>query len=364
MGILLLLIILLSFYLGFAAWLLRGIDSAPTDSSNSLVVPSVSVIVAVRNSRSTIAACLKSLFDQHYPATSLQIIMVDDRSTDGTYEFLERLRSKRPFLLLRNLTENLYSSSKKAALQTAIAEARGELLFFTDADCTPPPNWVRNMSALFTENIGLVAGFSPQVSDKGLWNGLLLCDSAAAAVAAAGTIGWGRGVTCAGRNLAYRKQAYHDVGGFAVLPNSLSGDDDFMLQRIADHPRWGVRYALDPQTVVPARGPQNLRLFLRQKHRHLSAGRHYSTRRQWGYGLFHAANFALWLCAGGGAILDPLYLLPLALKVMIDVALIRRFLRRFYLAVAWHHFLLWEPLYLFYHVYAGVAALLKKPRWN
>lgn len=338
--------------------------SAGRRKRTDTTLPAVSVIVAVRDGESTISTCLQNIIAQNYPRDLLEIIVVDDHSNDDTFHLLQALQKSAGFLILRNLTAAGYESSKKAALELAVAHAHGEILLFTDADCAPPSQWVKNMVSCFSPEVGLVAGFSPQTTADSWWNGFLLCDSAAAAFVAAGTIGWGRGVTCTGRNLAYRKQAYEDVDGFSVLPDSLSGDDDFMLQRIAAHPKWKIRYSLDSQTVVPAQGPQNLRHFLRQKQRHLSAGRYYSSVGQLGYALYHVANFTLWLSAVYGLLADPVCLVPLLAKSVIDGGVLLWFLGLLNIRLKWRYIFLWEPLFLFYHFFSTLSAWLKKPSWR
>jgi glycosyltransferase involved in cell wall biosynthesis len=345
-------------------WLGIGVSAALRRKLSNTMLPFVSVIVAVRDGESTISTCLQSIISQNYPRELLEIIIVDDHSKDDTLRLLQSLQKFAGFLLLRNLTSGGYESSKKTALELAISRARGEILLFTDADCAPPPQWVRGMVSYFSPEVGLVAGFSPQTAIESCWNGFLLCDSAAAAFVAAGTIGWGRGITCTGRNLAYRKQAYDDVGGFAALPDSISGDDDFMLQRIAAHPQWQIRYALDPETIVPAQGPQNLRHFMRQKQRHLSAGRHYSPVGQLGYALYHAANITLWLSAVYGLLEDTPYIVPLLVKSIIDGGALLWFLGLLNIRLKWRYIILWEPFFLFYHIYLTLGSWCKKSSWK
>jgi poly-beta-1,6-N-acetyl-D-glucosamine synthase len=341
-----------------------GISVGKRQNRMDAQLPLVTVIVAVRDGEHTISACLQSIAAQNYPCQLLEIIVVDDHSKDDTLRSLQAMQKSIGFRLLRHLTSSGFKSSKKAALELAIAQANGEILLFTDADCEPPLQWVRKMVFCFTPQVGLVAGFSPQTSAHLWWNGFLLCDSAAAAFVAAGTIGWGKGVTCTGRNLAYRKQAFEDVGGFSALPDSLSGDDDFMLQRITAHPKWQVRYALDAETVVPAQGPQKLSLFLRQKQRHLSAGRSYSLIGQLGYAIYHGANIILWLSAALGIFSATICFAPLLVKITIDGAALLWFMGMLNIRLKWRHIIAWAPLFLFYHVFSTVSAAIKKTSWE
>ncbi|MDZ7370574.1 MAG: glycosyltransferase, partial [candidate division KSB1 bacterium] len=264
--------------------------------------------------------------------------------------------------VLPSLTNSPFQSSKRAALAVGVEYSCGEILLFTDIDCAPPPAWAQTMVSFFEEETLLTAGFSPQTAASPLWNQLLLLDAAAAAFAAGGGIKRGRGVTCTGRNLAYRRSAYTAVGGFAGLPNTLSGDDDFILQRISGLPYGKVRYAFCRQAVVPAVGPPNLRAFFHQKTRHLSAGTAFPLCAKLVYAAFHAANLIIWISALF-VFISPLYALPLVIKLVLDRRALQKFLDPFCLRAGLPAFFLWEILFVVYHLYCGILARSRKLRW-
>ncbi|HWL91915.1 MAG TPA: glycosyltransferase family 2 protein [Phycisphaerae bacterium] len=97
-------------------------------------LPSVSMIVAAKDEAHNIEACIHSLERQTYP--TLQIIAVNDRSTDGTREMLDRLAKECPRLTVRHvaqLREGWFG--KNNAMREGVALAKGDWLCFTDADC-------------------------------------------------------------------------------------------------------------------------------------------------------------------------------------------------------------------------------------
>lgn len=317
---------------------------------------SASILVSVKNEKDAIVDCLTALVAQDFGQEQMQIIVVDDNSSDGTLQRMHAFADESIACIhcLENPNPSKYKSSKKAALEAAVEKARGDILLFTDADCRPEKGWVRSMISMFDDSVGLVAGFSPQTAPGGFWGDVLQIDAASAAFVAAGTIGLGRGVTCTGRNLAVRRRALFDIGGYASLPDSLSGDDDFLLHNISRHPRWKVKYAFDPASVVPAAGPQNVRCFLQQKKRHLSAGRDFQPLSQFLYALFHLANLAIWLALPAAFYFRaPLLLAPLAAKIISDYFCLHYFLNIFQKKIHLKAFLFWEPLFLFYNIFAG-----------
>ncbi|HPN46284.1 MAG TPA: glycosyltransferase [bacterium] len=361
----LLVIILLLIYLSLLAGLLAGLLLPGKPALNSRQ-PFVSIIVAARNEAAALPHCIKALTQQDYPHEKMEIILVDDRSTDNTWTIIQDYARRYPFIHTLQITgAPEWQSGKKSALQQAYTLAQGEFLFFTDADCRPPSTWISEILPLFTDDIGLVAGFSPQQAKTSpAWNGFLFMESLAAALVAAASIGLGRGVTCAGRNLAARASTLRDIAGYTRLPDTLSGDDDFLLQAVARQPRWQCRYSFSPRTHVPAAGPSNLRQYFRQKSRHLSAGKRFSWLQQTGYALYYAANYGLWLAAIAALWINAALVIPLVLKLAADWFVLTLFSKKLHSPFKLQNFLLWQALFPALHLAAAPRAFFSKLTWH
>jgi cellulose synthase/poly-beta-1,6-N-acetylglucosamine synthase-like glycosyltransferase len=91
--------------------------------------PSVSLLVAVKDEAATIASCVTSMVKSHYG--NLEVIVVDDGSTDGTTDILQALRRELGF----NLIVLDRNQGKKNALTRGASAASGQILAFTDSDC-------------------------------------------------------------------------------------------------------------------------------------------------------------------------------------------------------------------------------------
>lgn len=96
-------------------------------------MPDVSVIVPARDAVTTLPALLDALAAQSHP--SVEVVVVDDASTDGTRDLLAR-HPLRP----RVLTSD--GSGSYAARNLGLAAATGEVVAFTDADCCPSVDWL------------------------------------------------------------------------------------------------------------------------------------------------------------------------------------------------------------------------------
>lgn len=95
-----------------------------------------SVIVPVYNSMATLAECLESLLAQEGP--QLEILVVDDASTDGSVELVESFQARDPRVRLLRSNRNL---GPGGARNLAIRASRSRRLLFLDADCVAPPDW-------------------------------------------------------------------------------------------------------------------------------------------------------------------------------------------------------------------------------
>jgi len=334
-------------------WLAAGVIRLPRPVAAPASHPAVSIIVAARDEAEHLEVCLEALSGQEYEG-EWELFIIDDQSVDRTPAIARAAVEQHPgWHAAGNRFIRRWKSSKKGALETAFRQARGEWLLFTDADCTPPPRWLAGMAAAMTHETSLCAGFSPLVAPAStpIWRAFLQVDTLAAALVAAGGIGHHRGITCSGRNLACRKQTLQEIGGYAALPDTLSGDDDFLLQAIARSVSHRLTYALAPHTAVPAQGPSGWRAFIRQKRRHLSAGIHYDLTARFGYGLYHGANMLLWSAPLAGLIHRPLLLL-LPAKFLLDGLLLLFWSARLRRSFTLSGFLVWELLYPLYHLIA------------
>ena len=111
----------------------------------------ISVIVPFHNSESYIANCVEALLSQEYRAENYEIIMVDNNSTDASAEIVRRYPRVK-----------LVSEEKKgayAARNRGLKDAMGEIIAFTDSDCIPSSDWLKEIElAMSGPGVGIVVG--------------------------------------------------------------------------------------------------------------------------------------------------------------------------------------------------------------
>ena len=123
------------YLVAWGVWMsLRNVQSLPSISlDREKSYPRLSVIIAARNEAGTIENALKSILAQNYP--NLEIILVNDRSNDGTDKILQKLAEKDPRVLIHHVEELPPGwLGKVNAMQQGFGRSTGVWLLFTDAD--------------------------------------------------------------------------------------------------------------------------------------------------------------------------------------------------------------------------------------
>ena len=128
--------------------------AAGGDASVDAPRPLVTCLVAVYDDEAIIGDCLRSICNQNYP--NIEVIAVNDASTDGTQRVLDELAQQFPIRVLQ-LKDNV---GKKAALVRGASYARGEFFAFTDSDSIWDPSAVdRVVTAMVSDpEIGAMSG--------------------------------------------------------------------------------------------------------------------------------------------------------------------------------------------------------------
>jgi len=234
---------------------LYGLNKLNPAESN--IQPTVSIVIAARNEAGRIQACIDSLKHLDYPPDKFEVILVDDDSTDDTAAKMERAcagMSNWRWIELEEKSREL--RGKKNALLRGIAESKGEIIFTTDADCIVPPGWLKYMAPYFKPGVTMVLGYSPLVEGKGFLRRILQFDNLFSAISAAAPTNLGYPFTSVGRNLAYRRDAYENAGGFLALKKFRSGDDVHLTERFRYLNNGRIDYCAHPETFVLTRPPE------------------------------------------------------------------------------------------------------------
>lgn len=363
--------VLLLIYGAYGLLILRGLRP-PRQTPGRSERPMVSVVVAARNEAACIGDLLEDLCHQSWPAEKLEIIVVDDGSTDATAATVEEF-ADRGAQLLRLTSCPPGWSPKKHALERAIELATGEIIATTDADCRVGSRWIEGLVAAYDDDTGLVAGFSridPEATGRSwvaAWEGL---DFLALLSAAAGTLNQGLPMSVTGQNLSYRRSAFYEVGGFTAVRHRPSGDDMLLMQLISGRTSWRCRFNLGPDSFVTTRACTRLRDLLSQRARWASN----ASARGFVPAAFLLYLVVAWLAAVGqvalllGSAAAPALLPATALlwsgKLLLDRWVIGQGAARFEAPDLLRFFPLWALTVPFYTLLMGAIGPFGRFRWK
>ncbi len=333
----------------------------------------ISVIVAARNESDRIQTLLQALHEQtHAPD---EIIIVDDRSDDGTAAMVEGYRTILPQLQVVKITDVPPGvSPKKNALESGIRRTTCEILCFTDADCLPPPTWIARIASTFGERTGVVAGlYAPLWDDPlnsttfiaGTLRRFIEYERFKTSALLLGSIGVGFPWLVSGSNLAYRRRVFDEVGGFSSLQHSIGGDDDLFVQRVRRLTTWDVVAVAGPDTTVRTQIPGRWSDFVRQRMRHFSASKHYDPVTSALLALYHGSNVVA-SAALFAAILSPVesFATAYVVKLSADLVLLVTADLRIQRSRAWTWFIPLELMNVLYLLVVGPLGWFSRVRWK
>ncbi|WP_220613458.1 glycosyltransferase [Hymenobacter sp. HSC-4F20] len=339
-----------------------GGPSGSEDAGPKASGPVFSIVVAARNEAASLPGLLHDLQQQRGVTAGLELIIVDDHSTDATAQVVQQAAAALPFpvRLVRLAELPGAPTGKKAAVQAALHLARAPWVLLTDADCRVPAGWVQAYARLIRQDAAARFISGPVLLTGRGWLATLQGLELAGLVGVgAASIGLGRPTMCNGANLAYRRADFFAVDGYRGNEQVASGDDEFLLHKLHAAFPGSIRFLADENAVVRTAAQPTVGQLLRQRVRWASKWRHYQTTAPQRLAvlvllsnLTFPVGAGLWLL---GTVSGVGVLGAWSLKLLADVALLRPVLG-FLGRPAW---LWWVPvLQLAYGPYALATGLL------
>ena len=366
-------IIISIFYCIFFIWLTEGLRKISNEKHLDLnELPNVSIIISARNEEKNIPNLLTSLIQLSYPLNKLQILIVNDRSSDKTAEILKIAENEISILNVIHIKKTPIGwAPKKWALQQAIDKSINEIILQTDADCTFHPDWVQAMISEFRDaTVGFVAGPAPIRFNNKFYDQFALMDSLSIDAISASTLKQGIALSCVGRNIGFRKTAFLDVGGYEGIEDQISGDDDLLMQKIAHSKKWAINYICNHNAIVNSPAPENIETFISQRLRFASKGLNYyklNTNSEvlfilpflYIVNLIIAISLSVFLSTQ-----NALWLIPFFIKISADGLLTLTFFNQLKIKWSLLAFLILDLIHPFYVIIFGTIAPFHKIKWK
>jgi poly-beta-1,6-N-acetyl-D-glucosamine synthase len=330
----------------------------------------VSVIIPVRNEEATIEDLLRDLAGQHYPAHLFEVLVVDDGSTDQTAARVQAYRPAAPYALrYLDLRQVGLATGKKQAVTAGVQQARGELLAFTDGDCRVQPGWLQHLAFSYCRHQArFISGPVAFQHAAGAFARMQVVEFASLIGVGAASLAMGKPNMCNGANLAYPRQVFEEVQGFAGNDHIASGDDEFLMHKVfAKYPD-RVVFLKAPAATVFTRPQPSLASFVAQRVRWASkwpAYQHAAPKLLallvFGVNLLLLAGLGLW---AGGMLPAWAFGLAFGLKFGVDMLFLWPVMTFFKQQQYWPYIFLLQLVYVPYVVGVGLASWKSQYRWK
>lgn len=225
------------------------------------------IVVPFRNEARNLPKLLESISRLNYPHKLIEIILVDDFSSDNSERVCIQWRMMHEHLdttLLENL--HLSNSPKKDAIRRAMPIAKHDWIVTTDADCVVPKNWLRTLDNYIQSNSPEMIVSAVMYRAKNNWfHHFQQLDLMSLQGVTIGSFGIGKPFMCNGANFAYTKNFFAEIGGFGGISESVSGDDVFLLQKAVNANKEKVHYLKNNDVIVKTKPENDLyKLFMQR----------------------------------------------------------------------------------------------------
>ena len=225
----------------------------------STALPPVTVLVPVYNEEMVIVDAVRSLLALDYPA--LEILVIDDGSTDGTLALASALQGQYGGTTLRVVSKR--NGGKARALNTGIALARTPFVLCMDGDSRLTPDTLRHAMHHFADpRVGAVAGNVKVVNRNNLWTRLQALEYIEGLNLPRRAQGFMRAVNIIpGPIGVFRRDVLTDVGGYDT--DTYAEDADLTLKVLTAG--WHIVY--EPRAIAWTEAPETLLDLIKQRYR-------------------------------------------------------------------------------------------------
>ncbi len=261
----------------YAHW--KRIPTAAGVTNSSGQLPSVTVVIPVRNEATTLPNLLHDLTKQtsgEGEPLDFEVLVVDDASTDDTLARAADFQSAnlRLRVLSLEIPHGFIGSHKKLALQQAIGDTQSEVVVTTDGDCRMGTQWLSTIQQHFARHQPLlVSGPVTFTHERSLFERLQTIEFASLIGTGAACLQARYPTMGNGANLAFKRAAFLEVGGYADNLHVPSGDDEFLLQKIAERFPHRVSFLKQTEATVRTYAKPSIKEFYQQRKRWTSKWR-------------------------------------------------------------------------------------------
>ena len=356
-------------YFLFLLKIYNGLGKISSPSFNGTGEYFISIIVPFRNEAQNISKSISSIEQLDFPTDKFEVIYVDDNSDDNSFQLAESVKKASNIRVLKLPGDGSGNGNKKKALRYGIENSKGDIIVTTDADCIHHKNWLQHIINCFDKETAFVSGPVEFNEAPGMFSRIQSTEFGGLILAGAGLIGAGSPLICNGANIAYRKKVFDELGGFNDNLHLASGDDEFLMQKIARKTNYKIRFCPEREAVVLTDPSHSISSFLNQRKRWASKSLFYNdirlTARLVLIFLFYAGLIIQTVLVLTGS---PYFAITLAVsllvKVLMELMIIRRGMNLFLSKKKISVFLMTELFQVPYIIVSAIGGLAGGFAWK
>jgi cellulose synthase/poly-beta-1,6-N-acetylglucosamine synthase-like glycosyltransferase len=321
----------------------------------------ISVVIAAKNEENNIQSVIQALVEQNYSKENYEVIIVDDNSIDGTYSKANSLCIKfNNFKVIK--ADNKIYEAKKGAIDIGIKHSKYSHILITDADCVPENNWINSFANEFENNYDFLFGIAPYTKTNSVTNLVTRFENLRAHIIVFSFAKLGIPYSASARSFGFSKRSFNKVGGFKNTTNTLSGDDDLLLQEaIKNNLKIGI--ITNRNSFVFSNSKEVFSEFVNQKSRHTSTSIYYSLKSKVILAIWHLFNLISLLSIFAFPF-GTLFILPFLIKIIIDIFVLNNFQNNFGYKINPILFLFLQINYEINLIYFFLRGLYFSNRWE
>lgn len=328
----------------------------------------VTIVIAARNEQGKMAHCIASIATQDVPKQFVEIIVVDDASTDNTYQ--EAAQALSQCGIQYRLIQNEQHLGKKRSLALGIEKSSSEIIVCRDADTfTVSAKWLSSiLDFMLSTKKEFIIGPVAMAHNRGILSSLQETEMSVLTMFTMSSAYFKAPFLCNGANLAFTKNIFLKAGGYKSHVHLASGDDIFFLEAVKKIDKNTIAYLKNTEAIVYTFPEKTFQSLIHQKIRWSSKLFMTSSVINWLSAIIIGLTNLLWIGAIFYIFFDsqnlPVGLFFVLSKLLIDILLV--FLASGFIKVKTKplYVLLVSLCYPFYTIMVAVLSVFLKPNWK
>ena len=364
-------IIISILYVSLILLFIIGFDKLPVLKNDKTIAKNTfSIVIPFRNEAESLPTLLNSLKQLNYEPQLFEILLMNDSSTDDSCEIIEKFKNQHQLSNLQIInTLKTTSSPKKNAITKAIDIAKFDWIITTDADCTVPTNWLQMMNQFIETKqpyfIAAPVKFTEENSFLFHFQNLNFLSLIGTTI---GSFGIQQPFLCNGANVCYRKDIFKQLNGFEGNTKIASGDDVFLLEKIAKIYPEKTLFLKSDEVLVKTKAAHNWNSFINQQIRWASKSAAYKNWFSIAVGLIVLLQ-NIWIIILLSTLINSAenlkILIPIVLqKMLFDTILIEKTAKFVQSKISIHYLIISSFLYPIFMITIGILSMFKTYEWK